>query len=156
MSTKKNGYFRVPTVDPDDLPKRPETVRSNLPNLKPGLFVMFGKDRRPVKTVASDSGEEIELAEFKPRKPKHRRVRTPKSPVMVKREKFETIEEPLLPGDTLQRVALRYACAVSMRTSMRATMLQLAGQFPFTCSIDSSLWLLILTQEIVTKAKGCQ
>lgn len=122
MSTKKNGYFRVPTVDPDDIPKRTETRKSTVPNPKPGLFVMFGKDRRP--TVASDSGEEIELAEFKPRKPKHRRVRGPKSPVAVKREKFDTIEEPLLPGDTLQRVALRYACSVSTSTFMRATVLR--------------------------------
>ena len=123
MSTKKNGYFRVPTVDPDDVPKRAEAKKPNLPNLKPGLFVMFGKDRRPVERAASDSGEEIELAEFKPRKPKHRRVRGPKSPVAVKREKLETIEEPLLQGDTLQRVALRYACSVSTWTSMRASVL---------------------------------
>lgn len=119
MSTKKNGYFRIPTVDPDEVSQPALSKRSDLPNLRPGLFVMFGKDRRPIKTVASDSGEEIELAEFKPRKPKHRRVRNPKSPTTAKREKFETIEEPLLPGDTLQRVALRYACAVSVCVSVK-------------------------------------
>lgn len=99
-------------------------------NQRPGLFHMFG-DRwkyaanHVSATIASQSeseheAEKIELTEIKPKRPKFRRGRlksSSKSPKMSKsRQKFrfQIIEEPILPGDTVQRVALRYGCPVSV------------------------------------------
>lgn len=76
-------------------------------------------------TLASQSeseheAERLELMEIRPKRPKLRRGRikssSSKSPKISKgkqRFKFNIIEEPILPGDTLQRVALRYSCPVS-------------------------------------------
>lgn len=115
MSSKsKNGYVRLSTVDPDENPS-PSPKEGVLnpsqqqpANLRPGLFVMFSKHRRPQALERSES-EEIEMTRMKPRRSKHRK---PKSP-STKRPKQEIVEEPLLPGDTLQRVSLRYGCPVS-------------------------------------------
>ena len=98
-------------------------------NQRPGLFHMFG-DRwkyaanHVSAALASQSeseheAERIELTEIKPKRPKLRRGRlksNSRSPKMLKsRQKFRfhIIEEPILPGDTVQRVALRYGCPVS-------------------------------------------
>ena len=98
-------------------------------NQRPGLFHMFG-DRwkyaanHVSATIASHSeseqeAERIELTEIKPKRPKLRRGRlksNSKSPKVLKsRQKFRfsIVEEPILPGDSVQRVALRYGCPVS-------------------------------------------
>lgn len=114
-STKKNGYLRVPTFDPDEMPQTDMSIKSAQKkkppeplDLKPGLFVMFSKDRQKLPSES----EEIEMTNLKPKRPKHRRLKSPKSP-SSKKSRQELIEEPLLPGDTIQRVALRYACPVS-------------------------------------------
>ena len=62
--------------------------------------------------------ERIELIEMKPRRSKHRRARlkSPKSPrssTARTKMNFNVIEEPILPDDTVQRVALRYGVPVS-------------------------------------------
>lgn len=110
----RNGYTRLPTVDPDSseaLERRKKLAKT----LRPGLFYMFG-DRGRYADHYSESEETIELREVKPRRPKHRRLRGPKSPKSPKtpriKQKFNIIEEPILPGDTVQRVALRYGCHV--------------------------------------------
>ena len=69
---------------------------------RPGLFVMFSKHRRPQALEKSES-EKIEMT-------KHRK---PKSPSTKKPKQQEIVEEPVLPGDSLQRVSLRYGCPVS-------------------------------------------
>lgn len=103
-----------------------------IPPSRPGLFYMFGDRGKYAANhisvaIASQSGSEqeaerIELTEFKPKKPKFRRGRiksgsssVARSPKIKSRQKFKLsiIEEPLLPGDTLQRVALRYNCPVN-------------------------------------------
>ena len=111
---KKNGYMKLPTVDPDDTQDLFHDRKRNGPDsldLKPGLFVMFSKERR---NLPSES-EEIEMAEMKKKKPKHRKLKSPKSPKSpnTKKTRQEIIEEPLLSGDTIQRVSIRYACPVS-------------------------------------------
>lgn len=100
-------------------------------NQRPGLFHMFG-DRwkyaanHVSAAIASQSeseheGEKIELTEIKPKRPKLRRGRlksSSRSPKMSKSRskfRFQIIEEPILPGDTVQRVALRYNCPVSVQ-----------------------------------------
>lgn len=111
----RNGYTRLPTADPDS--SSGVDRRKRLPkSLRPGLFYMFG-DRGKYVDDRSESEETIELREMKPRRPKHRRLRGPKSPKSPRtsrvKVKFNIIEEPILPGDTVQRVALRYGCHVS-------------------------------------------
>ena len=113
MSTKKNGYVRLSTLDPDELSFQSKNV-TKPPNLKPGLFVMFSKDGRIGKKHVSDS-EDIEMAEIKPRKSKHKRLKSPKSP-SSKRPRQEFVEEPVQLGDTIQRVALRYSCPVCYKS----------------------------------------
>ena len=111
--THKNGYVQVPTFDSDEGP--PPFQQKSLPNsntwinrLKPGLFINFGKDRHQVQSES----EEVEMATFKRKKPRHKRSKGSKSPT-TKKPPIEVILEPLLPGDTIQRVSLRYACPVS-------------------------------------------
>lgn len=111
------------------------TVKSKkklpLPPSRPGLFYMFGGRGKYAANhisvaIASQSeseqeAEKIELTEFKSKKPKFRRarigsgssgvVRSPKISKSRSKFKFSAVE-PLLPGDTLQRVALRYNCQV--------------------------------------------
>ena len=113
MSTKKNGYVRLSTLDPDEPPFQSKNV-TKPPNLKPGLFVMFSKDGRIGKKHVSDS-EDIEMSEIKPRKSKHKRLKSPKSP-SSKRPRQEFVEEPVQLGDTIQRVALRYSCPVCYKS----------------------------------------
>lgn len=155
----RNGYTRLPTVDPDkDIPNSAGVVISgphrdqdaalklNNPRVskgkkknpvsplpsRPGLFYMFGDRGKYAANhvsvaIASQSeseheAERIELMELKAKRPKHRRGRlksgssnSAKSPKAKSRPrlKFTIIEEPILPGDTLERVALRYNCPVS-------------------------------------------
>ena len=118
----KNGYSRLPTEDPGQA----ETVegeacgKKEARGLRPGFFYMFGERGRYV--TAHSESEEMELSEVKPpapRRPKHRKYKSPKSPKTPTsagkgfRARFTLIEEPILPGDTVQRVALRYSCPVS-------------------------------------------
>ncbi len=155
----RNGYTRLPTVDPDTIegtgatggyggiqygPHRDldtaagqelnsshggKSKKSNL-NHRPGLFHMFG-DRwkyaanhisvaRASQSESEHDAEKIELTEIRSKRPKLRRGRvksSSKSPKSVKskqpRFKFTIIEEPIQPGDTVQRIALRYSCPVS-------------------------------------------
>lgn len=115
----RNGYIRLPTVDPDSS-EAVERKKKLTKTLRPGLFYMFG-DRGRYADHCSESEETIELREVKPRRPKHRRLRGPKSPKSPKtpriKQKFNVIEEPILPGDTVQRVALRYGCHVRRGSS---------------------------------------
>ena len=109
---------------------------------RPGLFYMFG-DRRKyaanhisvVNASQSESeheAEQIELTEFKSKKLKLRlgRLRNGSSGFSRShksskiRTKFKWSEEPLLPGDTLQRVALRYNCPVSKLNFKKKFMLR--------------------------------
>lgn len=113
MSHKKNGYVQVPTVDSDEAPstieQKPFPQSTSWTNrLKPGLFISFGKDRHHVQSES----EEVEMSTFKRKKPRHKRSKSSKSPT-TKKPLVEVVEEPLLPGDTIQRVSLRYACPVS-------------------------------------------
>lgn len=96
---------------------------------RPGLFHMFGDRWKYAANhvsvaIASQSeseqeAEKIELTDLRVRRPKPRRGRvksgskSPKASKQKHKFKFNTIEEPILPGDTVQRVALRYGCAVS-------------------------------------------
>jgi hypothetical protein len=154
MTSLKNGYSLVPTVDPDAVegvgaaggygglqygPHRDwdsggtQGLRSKKKgSLKPGLFHMFG-DRwkyaanHASVAIASQSeseheAERIELMEIRPKRPKLRRgriksnnksPRSPKSSRTKQKFRFNIVEEPILPGDTVQRVALRYSCPVS-------------------------------------------
>ena len=98
-------------------------------NHRPGLFHMFGDRWKYAANhvsvaIASQSeseqeAEKIELTDFRIRRPKPRRGRiksgskSPKASKQKHKFKFNTIEEPILPGDTVQRVALRYGCTVS-------------------------------------------
>lgn len=104
-------------------------------SLKPGLFHMFGdrwKYAANHMSVASVGGsqseseheaENLELLDIRPKRPKLRRGRvksnssnkSPKASKGKQRFRFNIIEEPILPGDTVQRVALRYSCPVSAR-----------------------------------------
>ncbi len=129
------GYSQLPTVDPDSLAsssnygaaanptpdpilkkKRPKVVPRPL---RPGLFVQFGDRGRFAEKVQSESDHEaMELVEIKPRRAKLRRGK-PKSPnskgTSYSRSRMVLVEEPILPGDTVLRVALRYGCRVSVR-----------------------------------------
>ena len=115
----KNGYTQLPTVDPDVSLAESGGQKSKMApprSLRPGLFYMFGERGR--YAVGHSESEEIEMAEMKPKRQKHRRVRTPKSPKSPrtpksKQPRVNLIVEPILPGDTVQRVALRYGCPVS-------------------------------------------
>lgn len=133
MSIKlsKNGYTRLPTVDPDS-PESSERKGKAPRSLRPGLFYMFG-DRGKYLRDHSDS-EDIEMTEMRPRRPK-RRLRSPKSPKSTTKMKYNTIEEPILPGDTVQRVALRYGCPVSFLLSyvvyLRLVALQVTHYYYF-------------------------
>lgn len=105
---KKNGYLKLPTEDPDE--ERDEARKFNLTNgepreIKPGLFVKFSKERHKMPSES----EEIEMTDLKRKRPKHRKPKSPSS----KKPRQQIIEEPLLSGDTIQRVSLRYACPVS-------------------------------------------
>ncbi len=121
MSAKvfRNGYTRLPTVDPDQPKTQQPQADTKRPrrhppqNLRPGLFYMFGERGRYV--VDHSESEEIEMREIKPpRRPKHRKLRSPKSPKTLKPKlKWSVVVEPILPDDTVQRVALRYGCSVS-------------------------------------------
>ncbi len=107
---KKNGYVRVPNIDPDDKNGSEKSRLNRPPDLKPGLFVNFGKDRRMARygTEQVSESEDIEMKDLKPRK----KLKKLKSPV-TKRPRHEVIEEPVLEGDSIQRIALRYSCPVS-------------------------------------------
>ncbi len=151
----RNGYSRLPTVDPDEdslgygvintgphrdydaaiklnqpssRNKKKGPAASPLPS-RPGLFYMFGERGKHAANhvsvaIASQSeseqdAERIELMEIKAKKPKHRRGRLKsgsgnptKAPKVKGRSKFTIIEEPILPGDTLERIVLRYNCPV--------------------------------------------
>lgn len=156
----RNGYTRLPTVDPDVVegsgaiggyggiqhgPHRDwdsigsgrvmnargggKTKKAALSH-RPGLYHMFGDRWKYAANhvsvaLASQSeseheAEKIELVELKSKKPKHRRgrlksnSRSPKSNKQKQAFKFNIIEEPILPGDTVLRVALRYSCPVSV------------------------------------------
>lgn len=106
--------------------------KATLNNQRPGLFHMFG-DRwkyaanHVSAAIASHSeseheAEKIELTEIKPKRPKLRKgrlkssSRSPKTSKSRQKFRFQIIEEPILPGDTVQRVALRYGCPVSVQT----------------------------------------
>lgn len=93
-------------------------------NLRPGLFYQFG-DRGKFaanntsvalanRSESEHEGERIELVDFKPRRAKLKKgkLKSPKT-VGYSRNKTVVLEEPILPGDTVQRVALRYGCRVS-------------------------------------------
>lgn len=159
----RNGYTRLPMVDPDiiegsgatggyggvqygphrDLDavagkelnnsSRGGKSKNKKPSLnhKPGLFHMFGDRWKYAANhvsvaIASHSeseqdAEKIELTEIRSKRPKLRRGRvksSSKSPKSAKskqqRFKFSIVEEPILPGDTVQRVALRYSCPVRL------------------------------------------
>ena len=117
----KNDYTKLSTVDPDILTAEgtgggQKSKMAPPRSLRPGLFYMFGERGR--YAAEHSESEEIELMEMKPRRQKHRRVRTPKSPespktLKSKQPRVNLIVEPILPGDTVQRVALRYGCPVS-------------------------------------------
>lgn len=112
--SSKNGYVRLSTVDPDESGgvqlNKPSALQPDPPNLRPGLFVAFSKHRVPPSLERlHDDTEEIEMSRMKPRRTKHRK---PKSP-STKKPRQELVVEPLIPGDTLQRVSLRYGCPVS-------------------------------------------
>lgn len=118
----KNGYSRLPTEDPGKAERvEGEACGKRGPrDLRPGVFYMFGQRAR--YAAAHSESEEMELSEVKlpaHRRPKHRRHKSPKSPKTPTsagkgfRPRFTLIEEPILPGDTVQRVALRYSCPVS-------------------------------------------
>ena len=141
--TSKNGYTRLPVVDPDTsgstsygaasapmpiLHHGRRKKGSRTPTaLRPGLFYMFGSRGKYAANHVSASladqseseqeRERIELTDFKPRKSKYRRARlkSPKSPRVSKpKMNFNVIEEPILPDDTVQRVSLRYGVPVSV------------------------------------------
>ncbi len=100
-------------------------------NQRPGLFHMFGDRGKHAanhisvalanQSESEQEGEHIELIEFRSRKPKIKRNRnrsnskSPKFPKARSKFRFTVIEEPILPGDTIQRVSLRYNCPVSER-----------------------------------------
>lgn len=108
---KKNGYVLVPSLDPDnpDFNHSKKKAKNQPPDLKPGLFVQFGTDRRVNHHQVSES-EEIELKDLKPRR-KPKKLKSPKSP-SDKRQHHKIVEEPVLEGDTIQRISLRYSCPV--------------------------------------------
>lgn len=110
---KKNGYVLVPSLDPDepDVNHTKRKAKSHPPDLKPGLFVQFSTDRRVNQHQVSES-EEIELKDLKPRR-KPRKLKSPKSPSDKIRQHHKVVEEPVLEGDTIQRISLRYSCPVS-------------------------------------------
>ena len=142
-TSAKRGYSRVPTVDPDSFasssnygaaanpspsspgPYHHEQVlkkkkgKTTPRNLRPGLFYQFG-DRGTYATAnhasvsfasrseSEHEGERIELMDIKPRRSKLKRGK-----LKTNKNKTIVVEEPILPGDTVQRVALRYGCRVS-------------------------------------------
>lgn len=97
-------------------------------NHRPGLFHMFGDRWKYAanhvsvalanQSESEQEAEKIELTEIRAKRPKFRRGRvksnskSPKTPRTTPKFKFTTIEEPVLAGDTVQRVALRYSCPV--------------------------------------------
>ena len=110
--------------------KKRAGVHSPLPD-RPGLFYMFGERGKYAANhisvaIASQSEsekekEKIELTEFRPKKIKFRSSRArsgstgdSKNPKVSRTRHKLRFDEPLLPGDTLQRVALRYNCSVSL------------------------------------------
>lgn len=109
----RHGYLPVPTEDPAE-----QDMGRLQNNLRPGLFFMFG-DRGKKYAVDHSDSEEIEMTELnrKRKKPKRRKLRSPKE--RKNKSPLIYIEEPVLPGDTLQRVALRYDCRVRMNTLLR-------------------------------------
>lgn len=131
--TTKNGYVRLPTADADErdpVIAQPKSIASKPPNLRPGLYASFGKNRRV--TTVSDQ-EELEMVKIKPRRTKHKKPRSPSTKIRPMR--VNIIEEPLLPGDSLQRVALRYGCPVSLKELMVE---QSIKGFKGTCTVDST------------------
>ena len=171
----KNGYTRLPTVDPDlvvegsgatggyggmqygphrdldtaaghELNSSTRGSKKSSLNHRPGLFHMFGDRGKYAANhisaaIASRSeseheAERIELTEMRPKRPKLRRGRiksSGKSPKGAKskqpRFKFNIVEEPIQPGDTVQRIALRYSCPVSHNTDS----FYLVSTFIVTC-----------------------
>lgn len=131
--SSRYGYSKLPTVDPDSIAsssnygaaanpvpdpilkkKRPKVVPRPL---RPGLFYQFGERGRYAEKTQSESDHEtMELVEIKPRRVKSRRGK-PKSPngkgTSYSRSRTILVEEPILPEDTVQRVALRFGCRVS-------------------------------------------
>ena len=97
-------------------------------NHRPGLFYMFGDRLKYAANhvsvvLASQSesecdAERIELTEIRSKRPKFlRRGRIKSSSKTPKpKTKVTVIEEPVQPGDTVQRVALRYNCPVSTKS----------------------------------------
>lgn len=139
IMSSKRGYSLVSTVDPDsfasssnygaaansstpDVPVPKKKTKAIPRSLRPGLFVQFGDRGKfaPALAKCSESeneGERIELVPIKPRRSKLKRgrLKSPKSGG-YDRNKTIVIDEPILPGDTIQRVALRYGCRVSVDT----------------------------------------
>lgn len=139
----RNGYSRLPIADPDVAEgsveargygphrdwDRVATQGRKKGTVKPGLFHMFGDRWKYAANhmsvaIASQSeseheAERVELMEIRPKRPKLRRGRikssgkSPKTSEGKQKFRFNIIEEPILPGDTVQRVALRYSCPVS-------------------------------------------
>ena len=136
--SSKYGYSKLPTADPgpfksssnygaaaNPIPdpilkkKRGKTAPRNL---RPGLFYQFGdRGKKFASGGHSESDHEgIELLDLKPRRTKLKRgrLKSPRSPASkttsYSRSRTLLVEEPILPGDTVQRVALRYGCRVSV------------------------------------------
>ena len=144
--TSKNGYTRLPVIDQDTSGSTSYGAASApLPSslsgrrkkgsraLRPGLFYNFGSRGKyaanTFSVALSDQsesereGERIELIEMKPRRSKYRRARlksprSPRSSTIRTKMNFNVIEEPILPDDTVQRVALRYGVPVSTTNSI--------------------------------------
>ena len=113
--SKKNGYVRIPTEDP--FLQNSTSRKAKVPkSLRPGLFYMFGNRGRFAVDHSDSEKENVELKEMRPRRPKHRKSKSPKSPQNKQPKQklvMTCIEEPILQGDTVQRIALRYGCPVS-------------------------------------------
>ena len=112
-----NGYTKVPTIDPDAQNCPYQTDRRSkrqARGLRPGFFYMFGERGRYV--AEPSESEEIEMQDMKrTRRLRHKKPRSPKSPKVGKPQpKLNVIHEPIQPDDTVQRVALRYGCPVSV------------------------------------------
>lgn len=131
--SSRYSYSKLPTADPDSIPSSSNygAAANPLPdpilkkkktkitprNLRPGLFYQFGERGKFAPGRQSESEhEELELLDLKPRKAKLRRgrLKSPKSPstktTSYSKSRTVLVEEPVLPGDTVQRVALRYGC----------------------------------------------
>ena len=136
--SSKYGYSKLSTVDPDSFTAnsnygaaanpvpdpilKKKRVKMAPRNLRPGLFYQFGdRGKKFVSGGHSESDHEgIELLDLKPRRTKLKRgrLKSPRSPgsktTSYSRTRTVLVEEPILPGDTVQRVALRYGCRVSV------------------------------------------